>query len=58
MKPMSEDTKAILLLCGHLGSGCDFEPLSLGDYNQIVRWFLPITRRPDSPSETPWGGTN
>jgi predicted Rossmann fold nucleotide-binding protein DprA/Smf involved in DNA uptake len=46
MKPMSEDTKAILLLCGHLGSGCDFEPLSLGDYNQIVRWLLAKTMRP------------
>jgi predicted Rossmann fold nucleotide-binding protein DprA/Smf involved in DNA uptake len=46
MKPMSEDTKAILLLCGHLGSGCDFEPLSLGDYNQIVRWLLSKTMRP------------
>jgi predicted Rossmann fold nucleotide-binding protein DprA/Smf involved in DNA uptake len=43
---MSEDTKAILLLCGHLGSGCDFEPLSLGDYNQIVRWLLAKTMRP------------
>ena len=46
MKPMSEDTKAILLLCGHLGSGCNFEPLSLGDYNQIVRWLLAKTMRP------------
>jgi predicted Rossmann fold nucleotide-binding protein DprA/Smf involved in DNA uptake len=46
MKSMSEDTKAILLLCGHLGSGCDFEPLSLGDYNQIVRWLLAKTMRP------------
>lgn len=46
MKPMSEDTKAILLLCGHLGSGCDFEPLNLGDYNQIVRWLLAKELRP------------
>lgn len=40
MKMMSEDAKAILLLCGHLGRGSDVEPLNLRDYSQVVKWLL------------------
>jgi predicted Rossmann fold nucleotide-binding protein DprA/Smf involved in DNA uptake len=43
---MSEDTKAILLLCGHLGGGPDVQPLSLREYNQAVRWLTARNLRP------------
>lgn len=46
MNMMSEDAKAILLLCGHLGSGGDADPLNQRDYNQVVRWLLGKNLRP------------
>lgn len=46
MNELSEDTKTVLLLCGHLGGGCSYDPLSLGEYNLVVRWLLGKTMRP------------
>ncbi len=46
MNIMSEDAKAILLLCGHLGGPSEFEPLDQRDYNQVVRWLLGNKMRP------------
>lgn len=46
MNAMSEDAKAILLLCGHLGGESEFEPLGLTDYNQIVVWLKTKGLRP------------
>ena len=46
MNMMSEDAKAILLLCGHLGQEADAEPLEQAAYNQVVRWLLDQKLRP------------
>jgi len=46
MKVMTEDTKAILLLCGHLGRESETRPLNLRDYNQVVRWLIQRQLRP------------
>ena len=46
MNMMSEDAKAILLLCGHLGRESDAEPLEQQAYNQVVRWLLDKNLRP------------
>lgn len=47
MNMMSEDAKAILLLCGHLGGQSEFEPLEQRDYNQVVRWLMDRNLRPE-----------
>lgn len=46
MKTMSEDAKAILLLCGHLGGGASTDPLDQRDYNKVVRWLMNANLRP------------
>ncbi|MDD4019875.1 MAG: DNA-processing protein DprA [Kiritimatiellae bacterium] len=46
MNMMSEDAKAILLLCGHLGGEGGEEPLNQSEYNRVVRWLLSKTLRP------------
>ena len=46
MNMMSEDAKAILLLCGHLGGEGGEEPLNQSEYNRVVRWLLGKTLRP------------
>ena len=46
MNMMSEDAKAILLLCGHLGGESEFEPLDPRAYNQVVQWLLGKNLRP------------
>lgn len=46
MNMMSEDAKAILMLCGHLGGESECEPLNQRDYNQVVRWLLGKKLRP------------
>ena len=56
MNIMTEDAKAILLLCGHLGGPSEFEPLDQRDYNQVVRWLLGNKMRPEnllSPEHIP-----
>jgi predicted Rossmann fold nucleotide-binding protein DprA/Smf involved in DNA uptake len=47
MNMMSEDAKAILLLCGHLGGPSEAEPLEHRDYNQVVRWLVDRRLRPE-----------
>jgi len=46
MNMMSEDAKAILLLCGHLGGESGLEPLNQREYTQVVSWLLGKTLRP------------
>ncbi|MGD0092467.1 MAG: DNA-processing protein DprA [Planctomycetota bacterium] len=46
MNPMSDDAKAILLLCGRLGRDCDAQPLEQTEYNRVVRWLLDNDMRP------------
>lgn len=56
MNMMSEDAKAILLLCGHLGGESEFEPLDQRAYNQVVQWLLGKNLRPAdllSPTQIP-----
>lgn len=46
MNMMSEDAKAILLLCGHLGGESSEDPLNQREYNQVVKWLLGRNLRP------------
>ncbi len=46
MYGMSEDAKAILLLCGRFGGPSGAEPLEQHDYNQVVRWLRDGSLRP------------
>lgn len=46
METMSEDAKAILLLCGHLGGASESEPLGQQDYNEVVHWLMKRDLRP------------
>jgi predicted Rossmann fold nucleotide-binding protein DprA/Smf involved in DNA uptake len=43
---MSEDAKAILLLCGRFGDRDDSAPLELRDYNKVVQWLVGKNLRP------------
>lgn len=43
---MSEDAKAILLLCGHLGGDGGADPLNQREYNQVVKRLLARNLRP------------
>ena len=56
MYTLSEDAKVILLLCGRLGSGSEFEPLDPRDYSLVVRWLVSRNLRPAdllSPGHVP-----
>jgi predicted Rossmann fold nucleotide-binding protein DprA/Smf involved in DNA uptake len=46
MNMMSDDAKAIVLLCGRLGTDSDMEPLQQSEYTRIVRWLLSKDMRP------------
>lgn len=46
MDMMSEDAKAILLLCGHLGTSERVNPLTQGEYNDVVQWLRGKSLRP------------
>jgi len=46
MNMMSDDAKAIVLLCGRLGKDSDTEPLQQPEYTRIVRWLLSKDMRP------------
>ncbi|MDP8236142.1 MAG: DNA-processing protein DprA [Candidatus Erginobacter occultus] len=46
MNSLSQDAKVILLLCGYLGSGEEFKPLGLREYNQVARWLRTKELRP------------
>ena len=45
MNMMSEDAKAILLLCAHFGKDTSMVPLDLRDYNKVVRWLMSVNLR-------------
>lgn len=43
---MSEDAKAIVLLCGRLGGREESQPLRQREYNDLVAWLIEQQRRP------------
>ncbi len=56
MNELSRDAKVILLLCGYLGPGENFQPLGLREYNQVARWLREKELRPAdllSPGQLP-----
>lgn len=43
---LTEDTKAIILLCGVFGKDRSEKPLSLAEYSLLVRWLIRVEMRP------------
>jgi predicted Rossmann fold nucleotide-binding protein DprA/Smf involved in DNA uptake len=43
---LTEDTKAITLLCGVFGKNRSEKPLSLTEYSSLVRWLIGVKMRP------------
>jgi len=43
---LTEDTKAIILLCGVFGKDRSDKPLSLAEYSSLVRWLIEVKMRP------------
>lgn len=43
---ISDDTKAVLLLCGFFGSDRVEKPLSPPEYSRVVKWLVEMNRRP------------
>lgn len=43
---LTEDTKAIILLCGVFGKERSEKPLSLAEYSSLVRWLIEVKMRP------------
>ena len=43
---LTEDTKAIMLLCGVFGKDRSEKPLSLTEYSSLVRWLIGVEMRP------------
>ncbi|CAG35136.1 DNA-processing protein DprA [Desulfotalea psychrophila] len=43
---LTDDTKAIILLCGFFGKDSSTKPLSQGDYNKLVDWLISSGMRP------------
>ena len=43
---LTEDTQAIILLCGVFGKNCSDKPLSLTEYSSLVRWLISAEMRP------------
>jgi predicted Rossmann fold nucleotide-binding protein DprA/Smf involved in DNA uptake len=43
---LTEDTKAIILLCGVFGKDHSEKPLSLAEYSSLVRWLIGAEMRP------------
>ena len=43
---LTEDTKAIFLLCGVFGIARSEKPLSLKEYNKLVNWLMRVGMRP------------
>ncbi len=46
MNTMSEDAKAIMLLCGRFGDRDEQEPLEQREYNKVVQWLVSKNLRP------------
>ena len=45
---LTDDTKAIILLCGVLGKGRCVKPLTQGEYNALARWLISENMRPEN----------
>jgi predicted Rossmann fold nucleotide-binding protein DprA/Smf involved in DNA uptake len=45
---LTDDTKAIILLCGTLGKDSSLKPLSQTEYISLVRWLISQNLRPSS----------
>jgi len=43
---LTEDTKAIILICGVFGKDRSEKPLSLAEYSSLVRWLIGAEMRP------------
>lgn len=43
---LTDDTKAIILLCGVFGKDRSEKPLSLTEYSSLVRWLIEVNMRP------------
>ena len=43
---LTDDTKAIILLCGVFGKDRSQKPLSLSEYSSLVRWLMEAKMRP------------
>ena len=43
---LTDDTKAIILLCGVFGKDRSEKPLSLAEYSSLVRWLIEVKMRP------------
>ncbi len=43
---LTDDTKAIILLCGILGKNSSVNPLTQANYNALVRWLISEKMRP------------
>lgn len=43
---LTEDTKAIILLCGVFGKDRSEKPLSLAEYSSLVHWLIEVEMRP------------
>jgi len=44
---LTEDTKAIILLCGVFGKDRSEKPLSVTEYSSLVRWLIGVEMRPE-----------
>jgi hypothetical protein len=40
---LTDDAKAILLLCARLGDGSDASPLTLSEYNKLAEWLVDLS---------------
>lgn len=45
---LTDDTKAIILLCGVFGKNCATNPLTPSEYNTLARWLVREEQRPES----------
>lgn len=43
---LTDDTKAIILLCGVFGKGRSEKPLTQAEYTSLVRWLVSVEKRP------------
>ena len=49
---LTDDTKAILLLCGVMGKDKEIKPLALRDYNKLALWLRENGLRPSDLLES------
>lgn len=44
--PLTENTKATIMLCAVFGERCSQKPLSIGEYSSLVRWLKAVEKTP------------